>query len=113
MITVLILGLVLLIPVLAIVLDSHLGRALAARIERGSAPSDAAALSGRIRELEGELERLSDEVVRLGEETRFTTQLLAERSGAARSLPESGETHASDHLGPEPENGGGPRSGGA
>jgi hypothetical protein len=82
MIAVLIVGLALMIPVLAILLDSQLGRALAARIERGGPDPDSKVLSARVRELEAELEQLSDEVARLGDESRFMTRLLAERSGA-------------------------------
>ena len=70
--------LVLLIPLVAVILDSRLGRALAARIE-GSAPDDA-----RIQALEAEVERLAREVEQLQEQAEFVDQLLEERAGADR-----------------------------
>lgn len=75
----LILILVVLIPLLAIVLDSQVGRALASRLERRSldAPSDLTA--ERIAYLEGEVERLTNEVMRLDEESQFVHRLLTER----------------------------------
>lgn len=75
----LILVLVVLIPLLAIVLDSQVGRALASRLEgRGiMPPTDSGA--ERIAFLEGEVERLASEVERLDEESRFLHKLLTER----------------------------------
>ena len=70
--------LVLLIPLSAVILDSHVGRALAARIERGRAPVDEG-LSRRVAALEAEVERLSKEL-----------QRLEGRSSAGGALP-SGE----------------------
>ncbi|HUG41044.1 MAG TPA: hypothetical protein VMM12_11185 [Longimicrobiales bacterium] len=70
--------LILLIPLLAVILDSQLGRALARRIE-GGAPE-----SARLARLESELERLSAEVERLREQAEFTTRLLEERGGGRR-----------------------------
>ena len=84
----LILVLVVLIPLLAIVLDSQVGRALASRLERRGldAPSDLTA--ERIAYLEGEVERLSSELMRLDEESQFVHKLLTERRGAeGASLP--------------------------
>jgi hypothetical protein len=71
--------LVLMIPILAIVLDSQVGRALAARLEGRALgePSDLAA--DRIAYLEGEVDRLSSEVLRLDEESQFLHKLLAEQ----------------------------------
>ena len=71
--------LVLLIPILAIVLDSQLGRALASRLERRGldAPHDLTA--ERIAFLEGEVERIGSELSRLEEESQFLHKLLAER----------------------------------
>jgi hypothetical protein len=71
--------LVLMIPILAIVLDSQVGRALAARLEGRALgePSDLAA--DRITYLEGEVDRLSSEVLRLDEESQFLHKLLAEQ----------------------------------
>lgn len=71
--------LVLLIPLLSVVLDSHLGRALAARLERrsiGGRSDDL--LADRMAFLEGEVERLSGEVRRLDDEGEFLHRLLTE-----------------------------------
>jgi hypothetical protein len=72
-----------LIPeILSTVLDSRLGRAIAARIEaRGSEGGDPA-MGERMRYLEGEVDRLSQEVRRLHEESDFLHRLLAERPPA-------------------------------
>jgi len=67
--------LVLMIPLLAVVLDSQLGRALARRIEQGSGGSD----RDRLAALEAEIERLSREVETLQEQTAFVDRLLNER----------------------------------
>jgi hypothetical protein len=82
----LILVLVVLIPLLAIVLDSQVGRALASRLERRGleAPSDSTA--ERLAFLEGEVERLTTEIQRLDEESDFVQRLLGQRS------PEQGAT---------------------
>ena len=80
--------LVLLIPVLSIVLDSQIGRALAARIERRSLGNADELLADRIAFLEGEVERLSSEVRRLDDEGQFLQRLLTEgREAEERSLP--------------------------
>ena len=73
--------LVLLIPLLAVILDSQLGRALARRIEGGGPES------ARMARLEGEVERLSAEVERLREQADFTTRLLEERGEGGRLPP--------------------------
>ncbi len=80
----LILVLVVMIPLLAVVLDSRFGQALASRLEgrRISGPEDLTA--ERIAFLEGELERLTSEVVRLDEESQFVHRLLTERTEADR-----------------------------
>lgn len=78
--------LALMIPLLAVVLDSQLGRALAARLER----PDRSVPSGdepRLAALEAELERLSQDVRRLEEETRFMQQLLEARPEGGTALP--------------------------
>ncbi|MCG6955400.1 MAG: hypothetical protein LJF04_05345 [Gemmatimonadetes bacterium] len=74
-----ILVLVLLIPILAIVLDSQLGRALASRLERRTLDSSPDLVAERIAFLEGEVERLGSELLRLDEESQFLQKLLAER----------------------------------
>ena len=88
----LILVLVVLIPLLAIVLDSQVGRALASRLERRGLDTPQDLTAERIAFLEGEVERLSSEIDRLDEESEFLHNLLAERhpdEGAA--LPPSDE----------------------
>lgn len=73
--------LVLLVPILAIVLDSQLGRALAARLERRDIGSPGGPYAERLAFLENEVERLNAEVRRLDEESRFMNQLLEGRTG--------------------------------
>jgi hypothetical protein len=75
--------LVLLIPLLAVVLDSQLGRALARRIENDGIGGE------RMAALEGEVERLSREVESLREQTEFVDRLLADRE--RKRLPERRE----------------------
>lgn len=79
--------LVLLIPILAIVLDSQVGRALASRLERRGLGQPDDLLQERLMYLEGEVERLSKEVGRLDEEGQFLQQLLEKRPGGAGALP--------------------------
>ncbi len=78
--------LALMIPLLAVVLDSQLGRALAARLERRDVPA-AAGDEPRLAALEAELERLAQDVRRLEEETRFVQQLLDARPEGESALP--------------------------
>lgn len=75
----LILVLVVLIPLLAIVLDSQVGRALASRLERRSMSGAPDLTAERIAFLEGEVERLTGEISRLDEESQFLHKLLEER----------------------------------
>jgi cell division protein FtsB len=79
--------LVLLIPILAIVLDSQVGRALASRLERKGLGQPDDLLQERLMYLEGEVERLSKEVGRLDDESQFLQQLLEKRPGGAAALP--------------------------
>lgn len=79
--------LVLLIPILAIVLDSQVGRALASRLERKGLGQPDDLLQERLMYLEGEVERLSKEVGRLDDEGQFIQKLLEERPGDAGALP--------------------------
>lgn len=74
---------VLLIPLTAVILDSRLGRALASRIEGGT-PDNA-----RLAALEAEVDRLSNQLEHLQEQTEFVTRLLEERTGDSepRGLP--------------------------
>lgn len=87
--------LVLMIPILAIVLDSPVGRAMAARLERRSLGTGSDDLTAeRLSFLEGELERLSGEVQRLEEESQFMQQLLTERSTSEALPPPPGDGDA-------------------
>lgn len=72
--------LVLMIPILAIVLDSDVGKAIARRLERGKRKSGDSGEHDRLVYLESELERLGSEVDRLDEESRFLHKLLADSS---------------------------------
>ena len=73
--------LVLLIPILAIVLDSPVGRALAGRLERRGLSSGGEDVTGeRLSYLEGEVDRLTTEVRKLEEESQFLNKLLTERA---------------------------------
>ena len=74
----------LLIPLIAVILDSQVGRALAARLEGRNAdsPSDR-----RLTALEAEIDRLSRELQRLDEESAFLHRLLEEKRPQDRSLP--------------------------
>jgi uncharacterized protein YlxW (UPF0749 family) len=74
----------LLIPLVAVVLDSQVGRALAARLEGrqgGDSLSDR-----RLAALESEVDRLGREVERLEEESTFLHRLLEEKR-APEALP--------------------------
>lgn len=95
--------LVLMIPILAIVLDSQLGRALASRLERRNLVEGDGIVGERMAYLEGEVERLGAELARLDEESRFMTRLLSERAGTdgpSAALPRAGsESTATDSGG--------------
>jgi hypothetical protein len=72
-----------LIPeILSTVLDSRLGRAVAARIEARGREGGDQGMTDRVAYLEGEVDRLSEEVRRLTEESDFLQQLLAGRRPA-------------------------------
>ena len=75
----LILLLVVLIPLLAILLDSQVGRALASRLERRGLEGPPDLMAERVAFLEGEVERLTSEITRLDEESQFLQKLLSER----------------------------------
>ena len=78
--------LVLLIPILSIVLDSQVGRALANRLDRRGIGDTDDLMAERMAYLEGEVERLTEEVGRLSDESDFLQKLLAERP-APDALP--------------------------
>lgn len=65
----------LMIPLTAVVLDSQVGRAIAARMERDRAPGELGG-DNRLTALEAEVERLAREVQRLDEESAFLHRLL-------------------------------------
>jgi hypothetical protein len=76
------------IPLVAVILDSQVGRALAARLEGGRGDSLS---ERRIATLEGEVDRLARELQRLDEESAFLHQLL-EKKRSPDALP-PGEQH--------------------
>lgn len=88
----LILVLVVMIPLVAIVLDSQVGRALASRLE-GRRLDGPDITADRIAYLEGEVERLASEVMRLDEEGQFVHKLLTEGKGnREQALPPSDDS---------------------
>ncbi len=89
MIWVVLIILVVMIPeILSTVLDSRLARAVADRLEAGGEESGGRADPDRLRYLESEVERLSEQVRRLSDESEFLHELLSERSAATeRQLP--------------------------
>lgn len=78
----------LMIPLVAVILDSQVGRAIAARLEGGRVDSIS---ERRIATLEGEIERIGRELQRLDEESAFLHRLLEEKR-APGALP-PGEQH--------------------
>jgi hypothetical protein len=74
----------LMIPLVAVILDSQVGRAIAARLEGGHGPESLS--DRRLATLEGEVDRLSRELQRLDEESAFLHQLLEEKR-APGALP--------------------------
>jgi len=91
--------LVLLIPILAIVLDSPVGRAVAGRMERKGVSDGSEMTAERLVFLEGEIERLTSEMRRLEEESQFMQKLLEDRP-APDAIPAqsqaAGDSTASD-----------------
>ncbi len=83
--------LALMIPLIAVILDSQLGRALAGRLERGT-PADESLLAPRVQALEGEVERLAKEVEQLQEQSEFLNRLLENKTAAGQLPP--GESHS-------------------
>ena len=80
------LGLALMIPLTAVILDSQVGRAIAGRLE-GKGEHQTGSLPSRLSELEGEVDRLNQIVTRLEEETGFLHNLLEERPAPEGLLP--------------------------
>jgi cell division protein FtsB len=71
-----ILLLAVMVPLVAVILDSQVGKALASRIE-GQRPETAS--DRRLATLENEVDRLSKEVQRLDDESAFLHKLLEEK----------------------------------
>ena len=83
----LVMVIILLIPLVAIVLDSQIARALAARIENEGKSTLDASVVKRIANLESEVDRLNGEVTRLDEETTFLNRLLENKQPSSPELP--------------------------
>ena len=82
----LVLLVVLMIPVLAIVIDSEFGRAFARRIAREDSDPDGV-LKERVSQLEGEVKYLSESLEAIRDETGFLRSLLEDESPESRALP--------------------------
>ncbi len=78
--------LALMIPLIAVILDSQLGRALAGRLER-SAPADESLLAPRVQALENEVERLTRQLEQVQEQGEFLQRLLTEARSAGELPP--------------------------
>jgi hypothetical protein len=76
---------VLMIPLVAVILDSQVGRALAARLE-GARGAESLS-ERRLAALEGEVDRLSRELQRLDEESAFLHRLLEEKRAPGALQP--------------------------
>jgi hypothetical protein len=82
----LVLLVVLMIPLLAIVIDSEFGRALARRIARDGY-DDEGKLQERITSLEGEVRYLTESLETVRDETGFLRSLLEDDSAEPQILP--------------------------
>jgi hypothetical protein len=81
----------LLIPIMSVVLDSPIGRALARRVEGAPpAPPGLADLTRKVEALEAEIEELNRAVQSLQEESAFLHRLLADPSGRSTLPPPPG-----------------------
>jgi len=81
----LLLGIALLIPLTAVVLDSQVGRAIAGRLEGDR--DQTGTLPGRVASLEADIDRLNQTVQRLEEESTFLQRLIEERPAPEGLLP--------------------------
>ncbi len=77
--------LVLLIPILAIVIDSQVGQALAQRIS-GSLPEGSKEVASRLESLEADVRYLSESFESLRDETEFVRSLLESPSSESGPL---------------------------
>ena len=81
----------LLIPILGIVVDSPIGRALARRLEGPQeTPPDVATLAKRVELLEAEVDDLNRSVQSLQDEATFLQRLLADPSSRPTLPPHPG-----------------------
>ena len=71
--------LVILIPLFAVVLESPVAQAIATRLELGTNGEPEQTID-RVAHLEAEVDRLTNELMRLKEESQFLHRLLTERS---------------------------------
>ncbi len=71
-----IIGLVLMIPILAIVLDSSVGQAWAKRIARGEKDGTSPETEARVQELQAEVKYLTESMESLRDETEFVRRLI-------------------------------------
>ena len=94
----------LMIPLVAVILDSRLGQALAARLER-NAGTVSAQPDERTAALEAEVERLADEVRRLREQGEFIERLVAERARPELPAGPRGGTDGGADAAVRPEGG--------
>jgi hypothetical protein len=78
----------LLIPIMSVVLDSPIGRALARRVEGATpAPPAVSDLLKKVEALEAEVEELNRTVQALQEESAFLHRLLADPTGRSTLPP--------------------------
>lgn len=81
----------LLIPILGIVVDSPIGRALARRLEGPQqTPPDVVALAKRVELLEAEVDDLNRNLQSLQDESAFLQRLLSESSSRSTLPPPPG-----------------------
>jgi hypothetical protein len=90
----LIIILVILIPILAMLLDSDIGKALASRLGDRRLDAGDDIVTERVGYLEGEVDRLSTELMRLDEQGQFLQKLLSERPSADATALPSGDDPA-------------------
>ena len=86
-----IIGLVLMIPILAIVLDSPVGQALANRLARGERGRETPEIGSRMEELEAEVKYLSESLESLREETDFVRHLVEGSGNGEGHRPGQGD----------------------
>jgi len=90
--------LVLLIPILAIVIDSQVGQALANRIS-GNLPEGSKDVVSRLESIEADVRYLSESFESLRDETEFVRSLLESPSSELNPPKALGQTDVLDHDG--------------